>query len=602
MKRVIRYIRHSLAAKLSIGFLLVAVPIFILSLGALFMRSLHIIRQEAKQHSEEVLNTMVQRVRSYLNTIEVATESNAWLITEHMNPDSLMEYSRRIVLLNRYVNGCSITTEPNIFPQYGRYFSAYSIVRGDSVVTQREGEYEYFYKAWYKVPKMRGKACWIEPFDDYNEGTLYTTEFIASYCKPLYSDAAPHQFVGVVSTDLSMKRLAEVITRDYYYPHAYYMLLNADGRNILTGRDSTPDSDCLVSRQQVPGTDWQLALVCPESDILKSYRLFTFMILLMAAGGLVVIVLLIRKAVGHAINPLQWLLRQSHQIAQGHYDLQIAHSRRLDAVGRLQNSFATMQQSLWQHLNAVGQANSQTQVRNDELARATKLAEEADHQKTIFMQNVTHQIRTPLNIIMGFAQVVRDSISQLSKGEIKSITDTMYYNARSLARMVLMLFDSSDTGLNRELADGRHREMVSCNDVARECIRHTEQHFPDLHINFATTVTDDKCVLTHRVYLMRSLREILYNAAKYSDGKHVSMIVMETSNTICFVIEDTGMGIPKEYQSVMFEFFTKVNDLSEGLGLGLPLSKRHIDNLGGTLTLDSTYDEGCRFIVELDKS
>ena len=51
----------------------------------------------------------------------------------------------------------------------------------------------------------------------------------------------------------------------------------------------------------------------------------------------------------------------------------------------------------------------------------------------------------------------------------------------------------------------------------------------------------------------------------------------------------------------MFMPFTKVNDLSEGLGLGLPLSKRHVQNLGGELTLDTTYREGCRFVIELPK-
>jgi len=51
----------------------------------------------------------------------------------------------------------------------------------------------------------------------------------------------------------------------------------------------------------------------------------------------------------------------------------------------------------------------------------------------------------------------------------------------------------------------------------------------------------------------------------------------------------------------MYQFFSKVNDLSEGLGLGLPLSQRHVSNLGGTLTLDTSYQEGCRFIVEIPK-
>ena len=59
------------------------------------------------------------------------------------------------------------------------------------------------------------------------------------------------------------------------------------------------------------------------------------------------------------------------------------------------------------------------------------------------------------------------------------------------------------------------------------------------------------------------------------------------------------MGIDEADRERMFKFFTKVDDLSEGLGLGLPLAKRHALNLGGDMRLDETYHEGCRFVLEL---
>jgi signal transduction histidine kinase len=66
-----------------------------------------------------------------------------------------------------------------------------------------------------------------------------------------------------------------------------------------------------------------------------------------------------------------------------------------------------------------------------------------------------------------------------------------------------------------------------------------------------------------------------------------------------FVYTDTGTGISAAVSDKMFAPFVKINDLSEGLGLGLPLAKRHILNLGGDLILDTDYHEGCRFVVEL---
>ena len=106
-------------------------------------------------------------------------------------------------------------------------------------------------------------------------------------------------------------------------------------------------------------------------------------------------------------------------------------------------------------------------------------------------------------------------------------------------------------------------------------------------------------IKTNQLFLMRSLRELLYNSAKYSDRQNIRFIVHNTGKGIQFIVEDTGKGIPEAVQGIIFKFFAKGDDLSEGLGLGLPLAKRHAQTLGGDLTLDANYKEGCRFVLEL---
>jgi signal transduction histidine kinase len=254
-----------------------------------------------------------------------------------------------------------------------------------------------------------------------------------------------------------------------------------------------------------------------------------------------------------------------------------------------------------------------TRKRNEELTQATRLAEEAVKQKNTFIQNVTHQIRTPLNIILGFSQILRDSVVRRSaegrqgddslsnSEEVENIKSIVKHNAAHLNRMVLMLYDSSDTGLSKGLSDSHNRTMANCIEIARECLDCTQKHFPDLVINFVADVPDTLAMHTNHVYFMRSLRELLYNAAKYSDGKSITLRLSETPESVRFIVEDTGNGIPEEYRDTIYETFIKADELSEGLGLGLPLTKRHIDNLGGTLTLDTDYHKGCRFIIEMPK-
>jgi signal transduction histidine kinase len=166
--------------------------------------------------------------------------------------------------------------------------------------------------------------------------------------------------------------------------------------------------------------------------------------------------------------------------------------------------------------------------------------------------------------------------------------------------MLLMLYDSSDAGISNELQIHRD-EMVSCNEVARESISYTREHFPEINVTFESELPDSYRIHTNGLYLMRTLRELLYNAAKYSDGTVVLFKVQEEGNTIRYIVEDHGPGMSENYYDMMFEPFTKVNELSEGLGLGLPLSKRHSQSLGGDLKLDMSYHDGCRFILELPK-
>ena len=627
-------IRHSLSSKLGVSILFLSILVFVASLGVMFVQSRLMLRKKATERMLSVLDNTVLRVRTCMDRVETATNSNGWMALEYLNPDSLLAISHHVVRVNPHVNGCSITTEPDVFPEVGP-FSAYSIREGDSVVTVKEAAYDYYDQIWYKLPKNQGRPGWTDPFNDYNDNSLFTKNIIASYCKPLYSDDG--RFMGVISTDLSFKHLKGTIAEDQPYPNTYYALINSEGRYIIhpdstkefnktvfedLNAEKQPDlialghemttggkgsmrvtvngTSCLVCYQPVPDTKWCLALVIPDREILQTYYRLVYVIVSLIAIGLIIILLISRRIVAQSIKPLNELLAQSQIISQGNYDEKISHTEREDAVGRLQNSFATMQESLNRHVSDINRAADEAKQRNEELVKATQMAEDADRQKTIFIQNVTHQIRTPLNIIMGFAQVLRNSMGEIPHDEVKKIVDMMDHNTRTLSRMLLMLYDSSDAGVSNEQRMQKD-EMVSCNEVVHESIGFTREHFPEINVRFESDLPDTYRLRTNGLYLMRTIRELLYNAAKYSDGAYVLVRIQETAQTIRFIVEDHGPGMPEAYQKMMYEPFSKVNELSEGLGLGLPLSKRHSQSLGGDLFLDTSYHEGCRFILELPK-
>ena len=635
-------VRRAFARKLSIGILLLAIPIFVVSLGILFTQSRHMIRLEAVGRANSVLNSTMQRISRNLLTIETATNAYSWLIERSLQPDSLLAYSRRVVQLNPHIDGCSISAEPDVFPQYGKYFSVYTVRETDTITTVIEEEYDYFSKIWYKTPRDLNKPCWAAYFDESDSLELTIDGMVASYGRPLYN--ADKRFVGIISTDLSLLHLSKIMSVEKPYPNSYFMMIDDQGRyfvhpdstklftqTIFSGADPRRQTDlialghemtagnqgrmnavidgvsCLVCYKPVPGTSWSLAIVCPDRDVLASYHRLTYIVIPLLIIGLFVIVTLCSRAVGQTIHPLNELLDKTQSIAAGNMEVYIPHTQREDVIGNLQNSFATMLQSLNFHIGIVRYSSYQTKLRNEELEHATKLVQEADRQKTAFIQNVTHQIRTPLNIIMGFAQILgKESEDQLIEEEVKSLTSTMTHNSRLLNRIVLMLFDSSDSGTTKEKIEAAKHESVPCNDVAREAVSYIKVYYPNLYIYFLSEVADDFRIETNRFFLMLSLRELLYNAAKYSDQQNISLRITHSrlskghaGGSVQFIVEDTGKGIAPEDRESIFKFFTKVDDLSQGLGLGLPLSKRHAQNLGGDLTLDTDYQQGCRFILEI---
>ena len=125
----------SLSRKLGVRIMLMAVPIFVLSLGLFYLQSRYLIRKEAIERSNSILRTVIQRVSNYMRTIEVSTNANAWLLEENFCPDSLQSVSQRIVRLNPRILSCSVSAEPNMFPQYGQNFSVYTVNEDDTITS-----------------------------------------------------------------------------------------------------------------------------------------------------------------------------------------------------------------------------------------------------------------------------------------------------------------------------------------------------------------------------------------------------------------------------------------------------------------------------------
>ena len=470
MKRPLRYIRQHLSLRLGLIITLIIAVAFTLLSDVLFERCRHFIQRAAIDHASQLLDNTAERITGIMDETELVTNFMARTVTSHLEPDSLLAFSRRGIEDYDFLTGLAISMEPNFFPEMGRYFSAYSLRGPDSITTVREGPFEYFDAVWYKTPRSLGTSCWTDAFDDYNEGTLSSPDIMTSYCCPMRD--AEGRYLGSITASLTLKWLSASVSALQPYPNSSAIMIGRDGtylvhpdtaklfretifsdaapesrrdietlgRAMIAGRSGMVETkvdgrDAFIFYRPLERTGWSLAIVCPESDVFTRYYRVLAIVWTVIGIGLLLLLVVCYQIVRRAIQPLEQLDTEAQRIAEGHFDTDLTESPRQDSIGRLQNSFISMQQSLATSVNDIRSVNAELEQRNEELTRAYQLQLDTNREKAAFIQKMYHEIRTPLNIICGFTQVLTASLPDLPAEEVADITGRIAESATDIARL-----------------------------------------------------------------------------------------------------------------------------------------------------------------------
>ena len=403
--------RKSLSTMLSIWIVLFAAVIFLISLAYLFYESRRAVRDEAINRATQVLDNTVQRVNNILDRVETATNNTSWLPVRHLDaPDSMFVYSRRILVNNPDLNGCSIAFEPYYFSNRGKYFSAFSYNNGDTIQTAQEGNeyYEYFVMDWYQQCKLLDRPVWTEPFMDYNPNCIYSKDMIASYCKPMKDKTG--QYIGTISVDISLSWLSKTISSVKPYPNSYSIMIGSGGtyfvhpdttklfyETILTETLVNPDSDrialghamlngeegmrelkvndenCYVFYKPLGATGWSVAIVCPASDIFGGYNRLYRAVICIVILGLILMLYVFSRTIRRKLQPLKQLALQAETIASGRFDVDLPYEERNDEIGQLRESFGYMQHSLVKYIDELKETTASKAAIENELKVASDI-------------------------------------------------------------------------------------------------------------------------------------------------------------------------------------------------------------------------------------
>lgn len=237
---------------------------------------------------------------------------------------------------------------------------------------------------------------------------------------------------------------------------------------------------------------------------------------------------------------------------------------------------------------------NQTQT---ELVVAFKRAEEANHAKSEFLHSMSHEVRTPLNSILGFSQLIvkkiPDTIPEESRAQLDKYANLVKVNTDYLATLINNILDISFIESN-EMAFNIQNVSVRtlCENAVDEIKPHVKK---GVQLRFDSSNPDFE-IATDGAHVEQVLVNLLSNAAKFTKQGSITLgYHFKGLNKLVFEVSDTGIGVPAGKEQAIFERFVKLDSFSQGSGLGLYLCQQIAVGLGGELYVDKSYLNGARF-------
>ena len=253
-------------------------------------------------------------------------------------------------------------------------------------------------------------------------------------------------------------------------------------------------------------------------------------------------------------------------------------------------------------------AASDTQKLNDKLEIALKKAEEASLAKTRFLNNMSHDIRTPMNVILGYAQLMENELKGKGLPETLEHLEKLQQSGNLLLSIINNVLDMARIESGRMELDENYCRME---DVWKSlfAVFDEKARKKNIALHYAMNVEHEH-VLADVTKIKEILVNILSNAIKYTPAGGSVMVNIdelpcdESGHMIARIrVSDTGIGMSADYQTKIFEAFTREQNTTKskiaGSGLGMSIVKKYVELLGGTITVESELGKGSTFTVTL---
>ncbi|MBU2898928.1 two component system sensor kinase [Vibrio hepatarius] len=363
--------------------------------------------------------------------------------------------------------------------------------------------------------------------------------------------------------------------------------------SAVKGKPKFPQiNNFYVVSKFIDGPNWHQISLIPRSKIEKlAYAPFyNELKWSLVSFGLMAIIMLVilRKSLA---NPIRRFVDIINSDRQPTFDRRLSESRK-DELGDIARAYNMLLDTI---KSSYDELESKVELRTVELAHAKQVAEKATARKSEHLTNISHEIRTPLNGIIGSLELLRNTILTDQQADLRN---TAYTCAKSLLSIINNLLDFSRIEADQIELNISDNPLLKIVDEAMLTI---QSYIIDKPIQLKTIVSSNTPETSSfdPIRVRQILVNLLGNAAKFTEQGEIVLSIDVIDKQLWFCVKDTGPGIREDKLNEVFEPFRQSSQHQVGTGLGLPISRKLANIIGGSLTVTSEYGEGSEFIFKM---
>ena len=592
-------------------------------------------RENSQQAFHELAVSQLERVEERINTfLEPGIMSVQYLADLALIQDS---YAK----LTSYIDTTETTTlwYHNHLPHerliYNEFIRTNQSNRNFGLVfmANKDGQYAQAPEGHIKSPGYdpRERSWYIEAIEDANEVTVttpYMTTGGGMVCSIMVKTYDMRgNALGLIGVDYSLKSLTDDLKNRKILKTGYLVLFDKTGRiifdnkhpeylemkpedypklrremaaspnNTIHGIGTKGNREYIVTHS-IASTGWTVAVVFEESELMENAYMVIQPIISASVVVLVVALLILALLARQIVSPIEKLTVAAMTVSNTHDQVHESFDEKL--LSQLEGKGSKESERLGSALKTMLVA----------LKQRIAVAEAASKAKTVFLSNMSHEMRTPMNAIMGMSTIGRKATDIEKKNVSFDKIQEASHHLLGVINDVLDMSKIEADKMELSVIDFQFDEMLqTAIDIVRFRISEKRQTLelyidPDIPQNLQG---DDK-------HLCQVIMNLLSNAVKFTPEQGVIIVraklLSETENNceIQIEIEDTGIGISEEQQAKLFQSFTQAESNIDrrfgGTGLGLVISKSIVEHMGGRVWIESMLGQGATFAftVQMGKS